>query len=141
MKRGINGIFVPHLKAFPDTISTGILNFHFFQSRTPCLLQARSLALAGSLGTWPQVSCGKAVPQGRCNVKEGRVPLPAHQACSAQMGSISVTYTMEPMAFRAAQHPFPTCMGKSTHHSQENTLLNASANRRAPSSLPAEQVC
>lgn len=24
------------------------------------------------------------------------------------MGSISVTYTMEPIAFKAAQHPFPT---------------------------------
>ena len=44
------------------------------------------------------------------------------------MGSISVTYTMEPMAFRAAQHPFPTWTGK--EHTikivSQNTLLKAS---------------
>ena len=31
-----------------------------------------------------------------------------HQACRAQMGSISVTMTMAPIPFKAAQQPFPT---------------------------------
>lgn len=31
-----------------------------------------------------------------------------HHACKAQMGSISVTHTMAPRAFRAVQQPFPT---------------------------------
>lgn len=31
-----------------------------------------------------------------------------HHACRAQMGSISVTHTMAPRAFRAVQQPFPT---------------------------------
>lgn len=32
-----------------------------------------------------------------------------YQAWRAQIGSISVTYTMDPIAFKAAQQPFPTC--------------------------------
>jgi len=35
----------------------------------------------------------------------------AYQAWRAQIGSISVTYTMEPMAFKAAQQPLPTWGG------------------------------
>lgn len=35
-----------------------------------------------------------------------------HQACRAQMGSISVTHTMAPRAFRAVQQPFPTYTAK-----------------------------
>lgn len=31
-----------------------------------------------------------------------------HHACRAHMGSISVTHTMAPRAFRAVQQPFPT---------------------------------
>lgn len=34
----------------------------------------------------------------------------SHQACRAQIGSISVTHTMAPRAFSAEQHPFPTCI-------------------------------
>lgn len=35
-----------------------------------------------------------------------------HHACRAQMGSISVTHTMAPRAFRAVQQPFPTYTAK-----------------------------
>lgn len=35
-----------------------------------------------------------------------------HHACKAQMGSISVTHTMAPRAFRAVQQPFPTYTAK-----------------------------
>jgi len=32
-----------------------------------------------------------------------------YQACSAQIGSTSVTYTMAPRPFSDAQQPLPTC--------------------------------
>lgn len=113
MKRDINGIFVPQTKAFLATISTGIPNSHVSQSRTPWLLQDRSLAFPQQL-PW---ACGCKRRHGSSTVAlnpamQRRAGCHAYQACRAQMGSISVTYTMEPMAFRAAQHPFPTWAGK-----------------------------
>lgn len=39
-----------------------------------------------------------------------------HHACRAQMGSISVTHTMAPRAFRAVQQPFPTYVPRDSHN-------------------------
>lgn len=50
-----------------------------------------------------------------------------HQACRAQMGSISVMHTMAPRAFRAVQQPFPTYTRARAHmhrREQSNALVN-----------------
>lgn len=46
----------------------------------------------------------------------GKLMHETHQACRAQMGSISVTHTMAPRAFRAVQQPFPTYTAKDRGH-------------------------
>lgn len=53
--------------------------------------------------------------QGNTQGKKGKTLCVSHQAWRAQIGSISVTHTMAPKAFKAEQQPLPTYTEKISH--------------------------
>lgn len=67
-------------------------------------------------GFWPWFSWGEKKKKPK---EEAGLGATAYQAWRAQIGSISVTYTMEPMAFKAAQQPFPTWGGRRAQRKSE----------------------